>query len=51
MGEKKDSIFLTGCLSIDLAYKVSKGKKRVNVENILKKYTGVEINLMNIEII
>ena len=41
MGEKKDSIFLTGCPSIDLAYKVSKGKKRVNVENILKKYTGV----------
>ena len=41
MGEKKDSIFLTGCPSIDLAYKVSKGKKRINVENILKKYKGV----------
>lgn len=41
MGEDKKNIFLTGCPSIDLAKKVLKNKKNINLSSILKKYSGV----------
>ncbi len=41
MGEDKKNIFLTGCPSIDLAEKVLKNKKNINLSSILNKYSGV----------
>jgi len=41
MGEDKKNIFLTGCPSIDLAEKVLKKKKNINLKHILNKQIGI----------